>query len=1351
MPTPSSSPRRSPKGSPTSNNSPQRKALHERSKSQTNELNRPLSRGSDVYASTPFPTKPAHVLLPSKSRSQGSYGDEENRVSDTGAPHPRLEDANKPKGEAAKADNASITSQRPSSGSRAPTLTLRRSVAALRDIYESQSATPASASSPTLSPSRKVSKGELHGLDTFVRTVSDGVLVVNDYPSTIKKVQSDSSLPPQPSTPEQPSSPVTSYPNLESSSPVSQPADSSSSPNIVRIGTSPSPPAAYTSPLARDDEADRDISSDVELTSETLSDPDHDDVEASSNPDHEYNVEPLSPNLIPVGILSSPNLQRIGTSSPNVVVERTSDESISSLESLGTIRRNSLDPSEDRPPSSSFPSSSNRFSSSPPDHPLTHFTSASTLDLTSPEPSNSRPTTADDYDYDYPYSRVGLQTISETSSATSIQYPVVQAPTASTYAEIYIPKRNTAQLMSEPDTSSQWNPHLSTIPSEWSAERAQSLAQVEPPERTSWPEPMRPPFARRRDTTGSTIRVISEADQNESSDRLAELGQMQARPKASGFFSIVSSSDRSNSLKGSLRRVTSNSSIASSIGIPAWARRYYSQIGHVAMQPSSDQISTPISPPTTSASPPTDHFPLGIFRPRTRNQDRGKRTAMEQTSGPLSSNPPRPQPANLPLDPTDPRAHWAGLQQRALDAELQNPTRGRIANEWSPHLHYDNRAGLHARRNMWHAPSLDEKGEGFLTRRNAQVIAFIVGFILPLAWFVAAFLPLPPKPLNQEDLEQMAQTEDVEASLAYRLNVIDEIRYENARWWRNLNRFMCSVGVVVIVLVVYRSLCPGQRLPKSREATLRKLFHPDASVSPPSILDSGALLLHFPAPKTVTGEDVLELHVHGSPATVKAVLQAIPLCSTRDSEAKGSIRFAEAGEFTKRAFYNDRLDLTQIEALGDTLVAETEQQRQLAVRGSSNSLSVRYQNWRKSLRYARGELEALIDFSEDQHFDESLGDFLHSVRAQVKKLQQWIALHIENAARGELLRNGVSVALLGAPNAGKSSLLNRIVGREAAIVSVEEGTTRDIIDVSVDIGGWLVRLGDTAGLRGKTKNSITTGTIGAIEQEGIRRAKDRALSSDLILVILSVESVPTAEDPALPQVTLDSEVLDSTAECIKQNKSVLILINKIDKLRMHADADKDQEQRMFHALRDQVASAFPNVPSRRIFGISCKDAAAAASEHHETTNTPAQHKVEEEQGKDPGNLQTFLAGMTTALEEMTSAEGARDDIETDPDTDIKENDNSNETNGPQYWQTSLSVTSRQRAELQTCATHLHSFLEASKISPPDSASDAHAEAGEIDIVAAAEDLRYAAACLARITGKAEAGEVEDVLGVVFEK
>lgn len=221
------------------------------------------------------------------------------------------------------------------------------------------------------------------------------------------------------------------------------------------------------------------------------------------------------------------------------------------------------------------------------------------------------------------------------------------------------------------------------------------------------------------------------------------------------------------------------------------------------------------------------------------------------------------------------------------------------------------------------------------------------------------------------------------------------------------------------------------------------------------------MVLYFPAPKTVTGEDLLELHVHGGTAIVRAVLAAIPrIPGTGPSQ---SIRYAEPGEFTRRAFANDRLDLTQVEALGDSLAASTEQQRRLSVRGTTNSLATRYENWRKLLLEARGELEALIDFSEDQHFDESIGELLGSVAAQVVSLRAALLAHQENAVRGELLRSGISLALLGAPNAGKSSLLNAVVGREAAIVSREAGTTRDVVEVGIDLGGffagWGIRRG----------------------------------------------------------------------------------------------------------------------------------------------------------------------------------------------------------------------------------------------------------------------------------------------------
>jgi tRNA modification GTPase len=296
---------------------------------------------------------------------------------------------------------------------------------------------------------------------------------------------------------------------------------------------------------------------------------------------------------------------------------------------------------------------------------------------------------------------------------------------------------------------------------------------------------------------------------------------------------------------------------------------------------------------------------------------------------------------------------------------------------------------------------------------------------------------------------------------------------------------------------IYEGLCPSAPFPKPRHATLRKLYSPHLPPSPSTLLDSGALVLYFPAPNTVTGENVLELHVHGGPAIVRAVLGAIPECvkvpRADSSRARHSIRYAEPGEFTRRAFANNRMDLPQIESLGETLSATTEQQRKLSVRGTTSSLAVRYERWRMLLLAARGELEALIDFSEDQHFDESPALLCASVAEQVKSLRVQMEAHVANAVRGELLRSGISVALLGAPNAGKSSLLNRIVGRDAAIVSQEAGTTRDVVEVGVDLGGWLVKIGDMAGLR--RAGLVGPEVVGAVEQEGIKRAKQRALES----------------------------------------------------------------------------------------------------------------------------------------------------------------------------------------------------------------------------------------------------------------
>jgi tRNA modification GTPase len=449
------------------------------------------------------------------------------------------------------------------------------------------------------------------------------------------------------------------------------------------------------------------------------------------------------------------------------------------------------------------------------------------------------------------------------------------------------------------------------------------------------------------------------------------------------------------------------------------------------------------------------------------------------------------------------------------------------------------------------------------------------------------------------------------------------------------------------------------------------------------MLDSGALVLYFPAPHTVTGEDVLELHVHGGPAIVKAVLAAIPECAKVPGNAtppRTQIRYAEPGEFTRRAFANNRMDLPQIESLGETLSASTEQQRKLSVRGTTSSLAARYEHWRVLLLQARGELEALIDFSEDQHFDESPAALCASVADQARALRVQMEAHVANAVRGELLRNGISVALLGAPNAGKSSLMNRLVGRDAAIVSQEAGTTRDVVEVGLDLGGWLVKIGDMAGLR--RAGLLGADVVGAVEQEGIRRAKQRALESDVLVVVQDA----TAE--------MDPEVMETAKQCVDTGINVLVALNKSDQVVALDSARASWESKIYSTL---------GLSNDHMTFISCK----------EPNNS---------------NLPAFLTTLQDTFTSMTAA------LVPDSDPD------------PSIWQESLGATERQRLLLSECLDHLASFL--ATVSADTSPTD---DAEEVDIVVAAECLRSAADALARITGCGESGDVEEVLGVVFEK
>ncbi|KAI9837365.1 MAG: mitochondrial splicing system protein [Sclerophora amabilis] len=591
---------------------------------------------------------------------------------------------------------------------------------------------------------------------------------------------------------------------------------------------------------------------------------------------------------------------------------------------------------------------------------------------------------------------------------------------------------------------------------------------------------------------------------------------------------------------------------------------------------------------------------------------------------------------------------------------------------------------------------------------------------------------------------------------------------------------------------IYSALCPKGSLPKPRCATLRKLYEPHTPNTTSTIIDSGALILFFPAPHTVTGEDVLELHTHGGTAVTRAVLGAISRCAPPPlhlNSSRHQIRYAEPGEFTRRAFLNGRLDLTQIEALGDTLDATTEQQRLLAVRGTTNELSKRYETWRQQLLYARGELEALIDFSEDQHFDESPATLASSVAAQVERLRGQMRAHSENAVRGELLRNGIGISLLGAPNAGKSSLLNRIVGREAAIVNKEEGTTRDIVEVGVDLGGWYCRLGDMAGLRGAQKASdhVLEGndagvTVGEIEREGVTRAIERALSSDVLIIVLSVEhasQIGTDAEirPSEPELRLDPSVLATAAQysSITNNKgAIVVVVNKIDNLPLDPSSNAEIGPATLPQQYIQtLTSAMPFLDPSRIFGISCKSAASPSASKFSKPTPTSSVSAGQSPSPDPGNIQAFVRGLIQVFHQMTSPitpeqhfsdpsnlnHNYRESPQTSPSLEPQISDRS-------IYESSLGASERQRLLLEECTAHLDSFLlgvvrpvhpsrtsfgKEGPVGDGDN-DDETEDREEIDIVVLAEELRAAAGCLARITGRGQdAGDVEEVLGVVFEK
>jgi tRNA modification GTPase len=316
------------------------------------------------------------------------------------------------------------------------------------------------------------------------------------------------------------------------------------------------------------------------------------------------------------------------------------------------------------------------------------------------------------------------------------------------------------------------------------------------------------------------------------------------------------------------------------------------------------------------------------------------------------------------------------------------------------------------------------------------------------------------------------------------------------------------------------------RLPEPRKAALARVRDGAGE-----IIDE-ALALWFPGPRSETGEDTAELQLHGGRAVVAAVFAALAKID--------GLRPAEAGEFTRRAFENGQLDLTRVEGLADLIAADTEAQRRQAFRQLRGLLGDRAEVWRERLIKALALVEAEIDFPDEGDVP---ADLLAPALNEARALADEVGAVLDDGRRGERLRDGVVVAIAGWPNAGKSSLLNALVKRDAAIVSPYAGTTRDVIEVHLDLGGYPVTLLDTAGIRDSDD---------PVEQEGVRRARQRAQAADLVLWVLDVER------------ERDGDVIDAAA--LKREfpaTEVWIVRNKVDAVQSFRDEWKNSERLNF--------------------------------------------------------------------------------------------------------------------------------------------------------------------------------------------
>lgn len=460
------------------------------------------------------------------------------------------------------------------------------------------------------------------------------------------------------------------------------------------------------------------------------------------------------------------------------------------------------------------------------------------------------------------------------------------------------------------------------------------------------------------------------------------------------------------------------------------------------------------------------------------------------------------------------------------------------------------------------------------------------------------------------------------------------------------------------------------RIPEPRRAALARVKNPINA----EVLDE-ALALWFPAANSEIGEDSAELQLHGGRAVIAGVLDAL---GTIDG-----LRPAEPGEFTRRAFENGKLDLTAVEGLADFIHAETQAQRRQAFRQMKGLLGDRAESWRKRLIEALALVEARIDFPDESDVPE---DLVGPALKIAQGLRDEIGEALANATRGERLRDGLVVAIAGPPNAGKSTLLNRIARREAAIVSPTAGTTRDVIEVHLELDGYPVTLLDTAGIRDSDD---------PVEQEGVRRARERAAGADLVLWVVDAIA---PEPVAVSTEGLASGVGQRRSGEVAQSKGawpmadtsggpepvdsppVWVVRNKADLL----DSTKASSQARSSPNRALSQTALSNNNERKFISIDM--------------NSDNIFTLSATDGKGVNSLLERLAGFAS-----------------------------------EYFGSEPALVSRER-QRRALSTTL-SALDRALAEGPD---------GRDDIVA--EELRFAATALGRLTGRVD---VEDILDVIF--